>query len=207
MTRRRFAPTMLLLGVAAAQAGLPSFAHGYSTGPPNGHAGDPPNHATCVECHSSFQLNSGNGDLRLLNAPATVTPGQTYDLMVELLDPGQHRWGFELTVLDDSDHFAGQITVTDPARTQVHHDAISNRDYLKHTFTGTDGNTAGPTQWPFQWTAPLTFGAITFYFAGNAADNSGFQFGDFIYARAVTLMKASPVEPTTWGQIKRLLKE
>ena len=185
-----------------ATLGAVPLCHGYAFGPPNGRAGDPPNGTTCVECHSSFQLNSGNGDLRLLNTPAAVTPGATYDLMVELLDPGQSRWGFELTVLNEANASGGQIVVTDPARTQVHHDDLLNRDYLKHTFEGTDAATSGPTRWSFQWVAPQVFSAITFYFAGNAADNSGLFLGDYIYSRTVTLQQTSPVAATTWGQIK-----
>jgi len=202
MTMQRSHIALPLLLALANLAAVP-VCHGYAFGPPDGRAGDPPNASTCVECHSSFQLNSGDGDLRLLNAPAAVTPGATYDLMVELLDPGQSRWGFELTVVDENNAAGGQLVVTDATRTQVHHDTILNRDYLKHTFVGTDAATPGPTRWSFQWVAPQVFSAITFYFAGNAADNSGFFLGDYIYSRSVTLHQTAPVEATTWGQIKR----
>lgn len=189
--------------VTATVAAVP-LCHGYAFGPPDGRAGDPPNGTTCVECHTSFPLNSGDGDLRLLNAPATVTPGETYDLMVELLDPGQSRWGFELTVLNEAAASGGQLIVTDPTRTQLSHDALQNRDYLKHTFAGTDALTPGPTRWSFQWAAPQIFSTITFYLAGNASDNSGFFLGDYIYSRTVTLQQTSPVAATTWGQIRGL---
>ena len=188
----------LLIGTLAAAPAC----HGYAFGPPDARAGDPPNASTCVECHTSFPLNSGDGDLLLLNTPAAVTPGATYDLMVELLDPGQTRWGFELTVLNEANAAGGQLIVTDPTRTQLSHDSGRNRDYLKHTFEGTDAATPGPTRWSFQWTAPQVFTAITFFFAGNAADNSGFFLGDYIYSRSVTLHQTAPVEAVTWGRIK-----
>src|SRR5688572_16104714 len=86
--KRRF---LLSITWFAAVAGVaaPSLVRGYAFGPPDGYAGDPPAANNCTFCHSSFPLNSGDGDLRLLNAPTTVTPGQSYDLLVELLDPGQ----------------------------------------------------------------------------------------------------------------------
>ena len=68
---------------------------------------------------------------------------------------------------------------------------------------GTDAGIPGPTRWNFQWVAPQTFSAITFYFAGAAADNSGTVQGDFVYTRSVTL-QATAVELATWGRIKRL---
>jgi hypothetical protein len=180
----------------------PSLVRGYAFGPPDGYAGDPPAANNCTFCHSSFPLNAGDGDLRLLNAPIAVAPGQSYDLLVELLDPGQSRWGFELTVLDEAANNAGELVVTEANRTQVNHDPFLNRDYLKHTMAGTNAGTAGPAQWSFRWIAPQVFNSITFYLAGNAADNSGFQFGDYIYTRSVTLSPAAPVEPGTWGRIK-----
>jgi len=194
-------PPLLWLLPLLATLGAASSAEGSAAGPINGRAGEPPNLSSCIECHSGG-LNPGDGDLRLLNIPATIVPGQTYDLTVELLHPGQSRWGFELTVLDEAGNAGGQLVVTDTTRTQLSHDNARNRDFLKHTLEGTDAGTFGPTQWGFQWTAPPTFSAITFYFAGDAADNSGTVQGDFIYTRSVTL-QTTPVEFATWGQIKR----
>jgi hypothetical protein len=197
-------PQLFGLLTLLAMLGPASSAEGSAAGPINGRAGEPPNLSSCIECHSSA-INSGDGDLRLLNTPATVVPGRTYDLMVELLDPGQSRWGFELTVLDQAGNAGGQLVVTDTTRTQLSHDNARNRDFLKHTLEGTDAGTSGPTRWSFQWTAPQVFSAVTFYFAGDAADNSGTVQGDFIYTRSVTLDETSPVEAATWGRIKRWL--
>jgi hypothetical protein len=188
----------LLLGAL----GLPSSSEGSAASPINGRAGEPPNNSSCIACHSSNPINSGDGDLRLLNTPTSVVPGQTYDLVVELLHPGQSRWGFELTVLDEAGNAGGTLVATDTTRTQLSHDNARNRDFLKQTLTGTDAGTPGPTRWNFQWIAPLTVSAVTFYFAGDAADNSGTVQGDFIYTRSVSL-QTTPVEPSTWGQIKR----
>jgi len=47
---------------------------------------------------------------------------------------------------------------------------------------------------------------ITFYFCGNAADNSGFFLGDYIYSRSVTLHQTAPVAATTWGHIRGMFR-
>jgi hypothetical protein len=176
-------------------------AQAFSTGPPDGHAGNPPLNLTCVACHLSFPLTSGDGDLRLLNLPETYLPGQSYDLIVELLDPGQSRWGFELTVLDDANQAGGDLVVTAPDSSQLSDNAGTTPDYIKHTSTGTRPGTAGPRRWPFRWIAP-SVPAVTFYFAGNAANNNRFENGDFIYARTERIALTSPVEPSTWGRVK-----
>jgi hypothetical protein len=199
-------PPLLWLLTLLATLALPSSSEGSAAGPINGHAGEPPNLSSCIFCHASNPINSGEGDLRLLNPPAGVAPGQTYELTVELLHPGQSRWGFELTVLDQADNAAGTLVATDTTRTQISHDNGRNRDFLKQTLAGTDAGTPGPTRWSFQWTAPQVFTAVTLYFAGDAADNSGTVQGDFIYTRSVTLQKvsSSPVDVASWGRIKRL---
>jgi len=195
-------PLVLGLLILFATLGVASSAEASAANPINGRAGEPPNNSSCIACHSSNPINSGDGDLRLLNIPPTVVPGQTYDLMVELLHPGQSRWGFELTVLDEAGNAGGTLTATDTTRTQLSHDVARNRDFLKQTLAGTDAGTPGPTRWSFQWTAPPAFNGVTFYFAGDAADNSGTVQGDFIYTRSVSL-QTTPVELATWGRVKR----
>ena len=201
-----FLGLLILLAALLAALALPSITEGSAANPINGRAGEPPNLSSCIACHASNPINSGDGDLRLLNTPATVVPGQTYDLTVELLHPGQSRWGFELTVLDQADNAAGTLTATDTTRTQISHDNIRNRDFLKQKLEGTDAGSPGPTRWNFQWTAPAAFTAITFYFAGTAADNSGTVQGDFVYTRSVAL-QTTPVELATWGRIKRWFED
>jgi hypothetical protein len=167
--------TVLLLAVVAENAAA------FSTGPPDGHAGNPPNPQFCTSCHTSFPLNSGDGRLELLGVPAAITPGHTYSLTVRLNDPGQSRWGFELTVINAQNQSSGTIIVTDPDSTQLSNNPAPSPDYLKHTSRGTRPGTAGPKEWKFDWTAGNDAHA-EFYVAGNAANNSGTQFGDFIYA-------------------------
>ncbi len=185
----------------------PSAVLAYSGGPPDRFANNPPYFQNCTACHFSYELNSGDGDLQLQGVPAQYVPGQTYPLTVILSDPGQQRWGFELTVLDDADPAAegGSLVVTDPLNTQISEDVDGTEDYLKHTSDGTHWPSDGPTEWTFDWVAP-DLPSVTFYFCGNAADGDQSFIGDYIYARTVSAVRGgpTPVVESTWGRVKGL---
>ncbi|MBK8231702.1 MAG: hypothetical protein IT349_12860 [Candidatus Eisenbacteria bacterium] len=173
-------PLALLAGAIFA----PARALAYHGGPPDGHASDPPLFRNCTSCHSSFTVNSGNGGLNVTGLPAQYTPGETYHLNVILVDPGQRRWGFELTVIQPvSGDEAGTLVVDDAVTTQISEGPGVERDYLKQTADGTFP-TATSASWSFFWVAPLTgTGPAKFYLAGNAANNNANAAGDFIYTK------------------------
>jgi len=173
----------LFLGAAAVMA--------YPSGMPNGYAGQPPSGANCVNCHSSYPLNSGNGYLQIAGLPSTgYVPGTTYSLTVILADPGQMRWGYECTSIYQSGSSylqAGDFTVTDPTHTTLGVGSGTSPDYMKYTSAGTYPGTPGPTSWSFNWTAPAaTTGLITFYMSGAACNNTGGTGGDYCYTNSAT---------------------
>jgi hypothetical protein len=159
---------------------LPAIALAFSSGPPNGRTGAPGEQTCWNNCHNSFPLNSGDGDMSI-SGPEFFSPGQTYTISVGLSDPGQSRWGFEITPLD-----IGSIAITDPANTQLSNSG--DNTYVKHTSAGTyAGNQNGPVSWSFDWTAPDNPPSqVVFYAAGNAANNNGSGSGDFIYTTSFT---------------------
>lgn len=159
-----------------------------SGGPIDGVTGAPAEN-TCAQssCHNSFPLNSGNGGVSIL-VPSEYSGGDTLDVAVSLSDPGQQRWGFELTVLNSLNQAVGTLLVTEATRTQKSVGA-GGRQYMKHTFTGTDfGVTDTAPGWNMRWVAPATgVGSVTFYAAGNAANGNGASTGDFIYTTTATV--------------------
>jgi hypothetical protein len=184
----------LFLGAIAALA--------YPSGMPNGYAGQPPSGANCVNCHSSYPLNSGNGYLQISGLPsAGYVPGTTYPLTVTLADPGQMRWGFECTSIYQSGSSylqAGDFTVTDPTHTTLGVGSGTSPDYMKHTSSGTYPGTPGPTSWSFNWTAPNpAVGPIGFYFSGAACNNTGGTSGDYCYTNTATSNPASSTPNVT----------
>jgi hypothetical protein len=152
----------------------------YSGGPPDNRAGNPPGNNTCVQCHSSFDLNSGNGELNI-NELTGYVPGEVVTFEVSLSDEGQSRWGFELTILDDNDDMAGGLIIIDDDLTQLS-DNDDLPDFVKHTRDGTFVGTNSGT-WFFDWQTPSAgTGNVTIYLAGNAANNNSSTSGDYIYA-------------------------
>jgi hypothetical protein len=159
---------------------LPVLALAYSSGPPDGRTGAPGEQTCWNACHSTFPLNSGDGGLSI-TGPDFFQAGQSYDITVEISDDGQSRWGFEITPLD-----IGTVTITDPTNTQF--SSSGGNSYVKHTSTGTHAGTPnGPVSWSFSWTAPVDPpSTVTFYAAGNGANNNGSNSGDYIYTATFT---------------------
>ncbi len=152
----------------------------YSSGPPNFATGAP-GESTCgvVGCHGN--LNIGGGSVSL-TAPSSYRPGDTIDIIVNLQMLGQKRWGFEATALDSLDNPVGSILVTDSSRTQLSV-TVNSHEFIKHTTAGTDAGVLNQAPgWSFRWVAPAEgTGSVTFYVAGNAANNDSTNLGDYIY--------------------------
>src|SRR5678815_5965645 len=164
--------------------------HAFSAGPPAGYTGAPQEEPeACAECH--VPPDAGTGRISI-TAPQTYVPGRTYPVTVTHTnaDPTRLRWGFELTVLDNaSDEKAGELQGTD-GTTQVLNNAGpgSARQYIEHTAVGTFIGQQNTASWTFNWTAPSTdVGIVTFYVAGNQANNDGNTSGDYIYKTFVSV--------------------
>jgi hypothetical protein len=166
-----------------------------SGNPPDGKTGAP-DEGTCRDCHSTYPLNSGDGDFAILG-PAAFEPDHTYEITVQISDPGQTRWGFEITPLD-----LGSVAITDPTHTQQ--SSSGGRIYVKQTSAGTyNGTPNGPVSWSFDWQAPADPpDQITFYAAGIAANANGNTSGDYVYTTTFTSDVVQNVPTLTqWGMI------
>jgi hypothetical protein len=183
---------------------ITGIVQGYSAGPLDAKAGDPPGFATCQECHNSFPLNSGNGIVSLGTFPTTYTPNATYTIYVTGTQISQSRWGFELTAILANGNRGGILTPLNPIWEQKSTGSGNNRDYLKHTSAGTF--VGFPTSaWNFSWQAPgVGSGPVTFYYCINAANNNQNNQGDYIYSRdsisvegGTGVTPESPIQPTS----------
>jgi len=201
-------PTKHLFIVIFLALGLAAIVWAYSSTPPDDMAGNPPDNMTCKSsgCHNSFDLNSGDGSMSIDNVPAAYVPGETYVLTVTLSDLGQRRWGFELTAMDENNQKAGTFVVSDATNTQLSDNAGTNPDFVKHTRNGTyAGTNDGPVSWTVDWIAPSpAVGSVTFYAAGNAANNNNSTSGDYIYTATATAAFCEKGDPTGDGNINVL---
>src|SRR4051812_20166903 len=158
---------------------LPLIGWAHSYGPPPGVAGAPgDNPKACTLCHSSSALNSGTGSVKiLLQSGAFYIPGVKQRVMVQVADPAQRRWGFELTARLNSDSQnsqAGDFTPVDNMTQVICNDntpkpCATGPSFITHTSAGTRIGTTGGATFQFDWTPPATnAGPVTFYVAGNA---------------------------------------
>ncbi|HVQ36172.1 MAG TPA: PQQ-dependent sugar dehydrogenase, partial [Pyrinomonadaceae bacterium] len=165
----------------------------FSAGPPAGYTGAPGEEPeACAECHVPPDAGSGHFSI---NAPQSYIPGQTYQITVTHTntDPTRLRWGFQLSALDASDEKAGELQSTDPFTQILNNQGPGGaRQYIEHTSAGTFTGQQNGASWTFNWTAPPTdIGFITFYSAGNQANNDGNTSGDYIYKTFVASAPAS----------------
>ena len=170
------------LGLVLFLAASSGNVFGFSAGPPDKLTGAP-NEGNCTQCHIGNSLNRSGGSL-ILTVPENYSPGEVYDIVVKLSRAEQEKWGFEMTALNSSGTRAGTFATAD-GNTQV--SEAGGKQYIKQTFSGTAAGEADSHSWTFRWTAPTTdVGTITFYAAGNAANNDFTAGEDYIYTQKAT---------------------
>ncbi len=182
----RAIPALVISGIAWAS----------STGAPAGSAGVP-NEGNCTDCHGGA-ANSGQGNIRLeLIDAASYQPGQRARLRITLADPTAARWGFSLTARTsaNTNNPSGALAIADAANTRLIN-GEGGIQYVTHTSAGTRRGTSGSSTWEVDWTGPAAGGAVTFFVAGNAANNDGQSTGDRIYTSTLQL-SAVPATTTT----------
>src|SRR5262245_20039304 len=96
----RISTHTLVLSLFTAVCG---FAHSYGPAPRvTGGPGDNPR--ACASCHSGSNLDSGPGSVKIiLQSGAIYIPGVKQRVTVQVADPNQRRWGFELSARMNSD--------------------------------------------------------------------------------------------------------
>ncbi|MBX7109431.1 MAG: T9SS type A sorting domain-containing protein [Chitinophagales bacterium] len=154
--------------------------------PPSARTGAP-GELTCgtSDCHNNTP-NSGAGSITIgFSDPGPVyLPGNAYTVTVTVTDAAQTRFGFEITALDATNSKAGTFAEISGGSDISFPVNVNGRLYASHH------NSSATQVWSFTWTAPVTdVGPVTFYAAGNAANNNNEESGDHIYT--TTLQVAS----------------
>jgi hypothetical protein len=189
---------LLLLAVVSFYPALtgPRPVSANSTGPPPGRTGAP-GEGTCLFCHRSYPLNDPSGGVVLDGLPDSYTPGEPIEFTVTVYQDGtggvRKDWGFELTVLDADDTFAGTLMDSDPKNTHVvsSEEGSSTRYYIEQTLTGSffDPDGADVATWTMIWVPPDDdVGPVTFYVAGNAGNGDRTILGDYIFTNRQTVL-------------------
>jgi hypothetical protein len=167
-------------------------ARAFAEGPNPGHTGAP-FELTCAVagCHGG-EPNTGPGQFQI-TAPPSYEPGKTYELTVTHMtaDTTRRRWGFQLTALDGTGNRAGNLQNSSGLTQVLEGGPGGNRQYIEHSFLGTFQGQRLLANWTFNWVAPTSdVGPVTFYSAGNQANNNGTESGDQIYVTSITALVA-----------------
>ena len=160
-----------------------AVAYAKVTGPDAGYTNAPGDLGNCTACHDEFEIpNFGPGSVRMTGMPAVYNPGQQYTVAVVVQQANRQRYGFQLTAIDADGRRAGTLESLG-SDTQVNEvTGAGGRQYIEHTEIGVFPNGASSRTWQVRWTAPSTdIGTVRFWFAGNAANGSGDNQGDYIY--------------------------
>jgi uncharacterized protein (TIGR03437 family) len=186
---------------------IPMGAFGHSYGPPPRVTAAPgDNQRACTQCHSSSALNSGTGSVKILlpGGPFYI-PGVKQRVMVQVADPVQKRWGFELSARLNSDLVnsqAGDFIPVDNLTQVICEDntpkpCATAPLFVTHTSAGTRLGTLKGATFQFDWIPPATnAGPVTLYVAGNAANGDANLTGDLIYTSNLVVTPVTPVAPS-----------
>ncbi|MBK7430999.1 MAG: T9SS type A sorting domain-containing protein [Bacteroidetes bacterium] len=153
----------------------------------NGKAGftGAPGELDCTDCHDTYALNSGGGSVTLTSTNMTgwmYDPGVTYHMIATVSRSQNSLFGICVEALLPTNANAGTLVITNSTLTQIKTKTVTgvSRRSVVHKLDAGQGT--GSFSFEFDWTAPATnAGDVTFYFAGNATDANGDEFGDYVY--------------------------
>jgi hypothetical protein len=151
---------------------------------PSGYTGEFGNN--CSSCHSSFAANSGGGGVTVTGIPTgSYNAGQSYPISVTVSHgtSDRTRWGFALAARNTFGETVGTFTSTNATAGLIgdaeigHQSAVVTTASSSYTYTN------------FSWVAPANptpndFN-LTFYVAGNAANNNSSSSGDYIKTNVI----------------------
>jgi hypothetical protein len=192
MDRKKKLLKLAITGVAVALFVLQALSgrsvRAFVSGPPASHT-DAPGEGNCTECHTTFALNSGNGNVTITGLPDTYTPNQLVPVTVTVNHPNGFLYGFQVTALNSMNHPIGTLAVIDPDNTFEVTGVVNSetRTYIEQTMDGAMPVEFDRRAFTFTWTAPASdAGPVTFYAAGNGANGDHDNSGDHIYTTQVT---------------------
>jgi hypothetical protein len=154
---------------------------------PDGKAGatGSPSESTCNQssCHVGTAVNAGSGSVTITSSNLTdwmYVPGQSYSISVTVAETGRSLFGLGFEALKSNGDNAGTLVAgTGTTLKNKTIGGFSRKNIVQQTDAGATSNSHTFT---FTWNAPATdVGNITFYVAGNAANNDNDEAGDHIY--------------------------
>jgi len=148
----------------------------------------------CTACHRGDAANADQRG-RIAIEAASYQPGVRQTIRVTVEHPDAMRWGFQLIArwAGNEQRQAGSFTVSDRVRVLCAPNGVDapcngEREFASHNASSTRLGSNGRMTWEVEWTPPATdVGDVTFYAAGNAANDGATNAGDLIYSTALVI--------------------
>ena len=149
-----------------------------------------PGEITCAEsgCHDDGPIPMKH-DAHLMNIQTpsgAFIPGDTALITINVKDADIHRFGFQMTAIDENGQSLGEFLITDPNHTQImqNHVDLRDRQYVTYTKAGTQAQKVGEHEWSFKWIIPNTNARFAhFFLATVSANNDNRDKGDRVFLR------------------------
>lgn len=142
---------------------------------------------TCRSCHFDYDLNMDGGSLTMDGVPESYEAGKDYEITVTLQAEQLEVGGFQMTARFEDGSQAGEFSWDgdDLMFTPSVSDEVK---YLQHSASGTQPTKDRDIHWTFTWTAPeQNGGKVVLNIAANSGNYDDSSFGDWIYAKELTL--------------------
>jgi hypothetical protein len=146
-------------------------------------------------CHTGNPVNSTNGSVTIASPDLInwqYVPGETYTISVTVAQNNRSLFGIGFEALTSTNNNAGILTPG--VGTQLKNAVVQGVSRVNVVHIENGGASPNTHTFTFTWQAPATdIGNVTFYAAGNAANNNGSASGDFIYTTNQVVTPASTV--------------
>jgi hypothetical protein len=147
----------------------------FTNDPPTGKTGAP-SEGNCTDCHAGTVQSTEDVVFFTIGGGPSYMPGSTYPVTLSTIAGTKN--GFELTILDADENFAGSFTAGDNSNVA----ASGGVEYVRHS------ESDGILSWNFEWTAPTEdMGELTAYYAVNISNDNNLTGGDEIFVGNTTI--------------------
>ncbi|WP_340104502.1 choice-of-anchor V domain-containing protein [Rhodohalobacter sp. 8-1] len=144
---------------------------------------------TCRSCHFDYDLNMESGSLSVDGLNEEYEPGSEVDIIVTVRSEQLEIGGFQMTARHEDGSQAGSFE-WDGDRLRFTPEISGDVQYIQHSEEGTEPTGEREVSWSFTWLAPETGESVIINVAANAGNYDDSSFGDWIYAKKITLKPA-----------------
>lgn len=144
---------------------------------------------TCRSCHFDYDLNMDGGSLTINGLEDSYTPGKVIPVTVTVQSEQLEIGGFQISARFEDGSQAGSFEYNGEELIFTP-DIEGPVQYLQHSESGIMPESGRSKSWSFNWIAPEDDSKVIFNVAANSGNYDDSSFGDWIYAKEITLKPA-----------------